>query len=278
MRGGFAASDYPPMAERALIAALIAALITALARRLGMLDESGQWGAFACGIAAAVAGWPWAILLVLYFVAASAVTALGAPRKAERTQRSVPQVHARTAMQVLANGAVFSLLALKAGARPESVWAIGAVGALAAASADTWATEIGTLWGGTPRSVLNFRAVTTGMSGGVTGVGSLAAVVGALLVAVLAVMLHDVGNTQRIFLAAASGGIAGAFADSALGASVQARRWCEHCKEWTERRVHPCSYRTVHAAGARWITNDVVNFAATMVGAGTAVAIGYVLR
>lgn len=278
LRGGFAASDYPPMAERALIAALIAALVTALARRFDMLDESGQWGAFACGIAAAVAGWPWAILLVLYFVAASGVTALGAARKAERTQRSVPQVHARDGMQVLANGAVFSLLAVKAGAHHESVWAIGAVGALAAASADTWATEIGTLWGGAPRSVLTFRAMTTGMSGGITGIGSLAAVAGAVLVAALALMLHDIGNTQRIFLAAAGGGVAGAFADSVLGASVQARRWCEHCKEWTERRVHPCSYRTVHAAGARWMTNDIVNFAATVVGAGTAVGIGLLLR
>jgi uncharacterized protein (TIGR00297 family) len=266
------------MAERALIAALFAALITALARRFELLDASGQWGAFACGIAAAVAGWPWAILLVLYFIAASAVTALGAPRKAERTQRSLPQSHARTAMQVLANGAVFSLLAVMGGARAESAWAIGAFGALAAASADTWATEIGTLWGGTPRSVLNFRPVTTGMSGGVTGVGSLAAVVGALLVAAAAVALHDIADTQRVFFAAAGGGIAGAFADSILGASAQARRWCDHCKEWTERRVHPCSYRTVHAAGARWITNDTVNFAATVVGAGTAAALGSVLR
>ena len=59
-------------------------------------------------------------------------------------------------------------------------------------------------------------------------------------------------------------------------ATVQARRWCEHCREWTERRVHPCSYRTVHAAGFRWMSNDMVNLSATVIGAAAAVAAGRV--
>jgi uncharacterized membrane protein len=58
-----------------------------------------------------------------------------------------------------------------------------------------------------------------------------------------------------------------------LGATVQARRWCDHCKEWTERRVHPCSYRTVHAAGIRWMSNNLVNATATAIGAASTVAI-----
>jgi uncharacterized protein (TIGR00297 family) len=266
------------MMERALIAAVAAALITAYARRVGTLDESGQWGAMACGVLAAWSGWPWAILLVTYFVVASAVTMYGAARKAERTQSSVPQINARTALQVLANGGLFALLVFRARGNGGGTFGLAAVGALAAASADTWATEIGTLWGGKPRSIITWRPTNPGMSGGVTGAGSAAAVVGAAFVAMVAAWLLKLPLTGDFVIAATVGGIAGCIVDSLIGGTMQARRWCEHCKEWTERRVHPCSYRTVHAAGFRWVTNDVVNFAATFVGAATAVATRIALR
>jgi uncharacterized protein (TIGR00297 family) len=265
------------MAERALIGAIIAAIITALARRAGSLDESGQWGAIGCGIAAAIGGWPWAILLVLYFVAASAISKVGEPAKAMLTQASVPQVHARTFTQVMANGGLFSLLALRAQDHPTGIIGLAALGALAAASADTWATEVGTLWGGRARSILTWNTVPTGMSGGVTQLGSLAAILGAAIVAVLAALLHGFPLAGGMTLAILGGGVIGCLADSILGATLQARRWCDHCKEWTERRVHPCSYRTVHAAGFRWITNNVVNGASTVIGGASTVALAQVL-
>lgn len=153
-----------------------------------------------------------------------------------------------------------------------TAFALAAVGALAAASADTWATEIGTLWGAKSRSIITWRPTNPGMSGGVTGTGSAAAVIGAAIVALMAARVLDLPLAGDFVIAATVGGVAGCVVDSLIGGTMQARRWCEHCKEWTERRVHPCSYRTVHAAGFRWVTNDVVNFAATFAGAATAVA------
>lgn len=259
------------MMERALLGAIAAALITALARRLQLLDESGQWAALACGTIVSAAGWPWAVVLVAYFASASAVTMLGAERKAERTQRSVPQINVRNAFQVAANGGLFALLAFRAGDAPESIYGIAAVGALAAASADTWATELGTLWGGRPRSIVNWRPTGPGMSGGVTLVGTLGGVAGAAFVAVIVALIFGRPVSGKFVGAVIAGGFAGCIADSLIGGTVQARRWCEHCKEWTERRVHPCSYRTVHAAGLRWVSNDIVNIAATLIGPATSV-------
>jgi uncharacterized protein (TIGR00297 family) len=266
------------MAERALLGAILAALITALARRMNALSESGQWAAFGCGVASAAAGWPWALLLVSYFVAATAITAVGADRKAALTASSLPQVPQRTAMQVLANGAVFSLLALASRGRPESVIGVGAVGALAAASADTWATETGTLWGGTPRSILGGGVVARGMSGGITAVGIAGGVIGACIVALLGAWYASVAAGHAYVIGVAGGGLAGTIADSLLGAAVQGKRWCERCSEWTERRVHPCGYRTVHRRGFRWMTNDAVNLAASVVGAAGAVVLTRALR
>jgi uncharacterized protein (TIGR00297 family) len=259
------------MVERALWGALVAAIVTAIARRYGKLSESGQWAAFACGIGAAAAGWAWAALLITYFGAAVGVTTLGAKTKAARTISTLPQVAARDAAQVMANGGVFTLLALAAGPRPLSTAGLAAIGALAAASADSWATEIGTLWGGTPRSILSGAPMDTGLSGGVTLVGTLGAAAGALVVVLSAVSLHELPDARRLVLVACGAALVGTLADSVIGASVQARRWCERCRQWTERRVHTCGYRTVHARGLRWATNDVVNVAGTLTGAACAV-------
>lgn len=266
------------MVERALWGALAAAIITTFARRYGALSESGQWAAFACGIAAAAAGWGWAALLVVYFGAAVGVTALGAKTKAARTVGTLPQVSARDAAQVLANGGVFAALALAAGARPLSTAGLAAIGALAAASADTWATEVGTLWGGAPRSILTGARVDTGLSGGVTLIGTLGAAAGGVVVVLAAASLHELPDAGRLVLVAGSAALLGTLVDSALGASVQARRWCERCTRWTERRVHTCGYRTVHARGLRWATNDAVNVAGTLAGAACAVMLGRLVR
>ena len=95
----------------------------------------------------------------------------------------------RNAFQVAANGGLFAVLAYRAGAAPESTYGVAAAGALAAASADTWATELGTLWGRHPRSIVSWRPLRPGMSGAVTFVGTLGGVAGAVLIAVVVALV-----------------------------------------------------------------------------------------
>lgn len=253
---------------RALLGALVAGVVAALARRAGSLSASGQWGAFVIGTIAAMAGWAWAGLLIGYFVVSSALTRLGAARKAARTASVLPDAHARSATQVFANGGVFALLAVLGTVlgRPELHVMAGA--ALAAAASDTWATEFGTLWGGQPRDLLTFAAVEPGMSGGVTLVGFAGSVLGALAVGAAASRI--VGDFPPWIAGTAAFtayGVAGSLTDSVLGGTLQSKRWCEQCRTWTERRVHTCLYRTQHRRGVRWMTNDTVNLLATAAGA-----------
>jgi uncharacterized protein (TIGR00297 family) len=257
---------------RALLGALAAGTIAGFARRRGSLAPSGQWAAFACGIAAAAAGYRWAVLLVAFFAASTALTRWGADEKARRTDAIIPKGSARTATQVLANGGLFVVLAAVGAAVASPRLQIGALGALAAACADTWATEVGTYLGGEPRSVVSWRQLPRGMSGGVTLIGSLAAIGGAAFIALATPwMLHP--PAPNALIAVLVGGVAGALGDSLLGATAQSRRWCAPCEAWTERRVHLCGYRTRHAAGLAWLDNDAVNLAATVIGALSAMAV-----
>jgi len=68
----------------------------------------------------------------------------------------------------------------------------------------------------------------------------------------------------------AVGGIAGGFADSLLGATVQARYRCPACGAVGETRRHACGVDAELVSGRSWMTNDTVNLAATLVGAAVA--------
>jgi uncharacterized protein (TIGR00297 family) len=201
--------------------------------------------------------------LISVFVTASALSKLGERKKATLIGPVVQKGDQRDAGQVLANGGIYAMAALGYIVFPSPVWQALGIGALAASAADTWATEVGTLAGGEPISIISGKRVPPGTSGGVTVVGTMAGVGGALFVAVGATP----ANWPVPFAAVALGGIAGALADSLLGATVQARRWCDVCAKSTERLVHNCGTPTRHAGGVAGFDNDVVNAVCSGVGA-----------
>jgi len=209
----------------------------------------------ACAVGASVTwglGWRALLLLAVLLVSGSLLTQL--------SERRGPR---RTARQVLGNGGVAAVAAL-AGS-----WS-AAAGAIAAATADTWATEIGAFSPFPPRLITSGRAVTRGTSGGITALGTLGGVAGALLIAALASAL-GVGDAAPGTLAViASAGVAGMLADSLLGASAQARFECPACDARFERGSTVCHEPVRLARGWRWLDNDGVNLAATVCGAAVA--------
>src|SRR5206468_12197817 len=104
----------------------------------------------------------------------------------------------RTARQVVANGGVAAVAAVL-GSWP------AAAAAIAAAAADTWATEIGAFSPLPPRLITSGRRVTRGTSGGITVLGTLGRVAGAALIAGLTTALSPRGMTPGFAILAAAG-------------------------------------------------------------------------
>jgi uncharacterized protein (TIGR00297 family) len=251
---------------RILVGALSAVAIAIAARRAGSLSSSGTVAAVLTGTAAAAAGWNWAALLIAYFVSSSLLSRLGRARKREHTAGMIEKAGARDAMQVASNGLPFAILAVTWTARPDSPAAVmvGAAASLAASASDTWATEIGTWVGQTPRSILTFRKLPIGQSGGITAAGIAASIAGAAFVAAVAGLA---GWERRLLPGILIGGIFGALADSIAGALLQQRRWCDACSSTTEMRIHDCGAATRSIGGLRLVDNDAVNLIATTAGA-----------
>jgi uncharacterized protein (TIGR00297 family) len=213
------------------------------------LTPAGVAAATAVGAATVVgAGWRGLVLLAVFFVSSSALTRGGGRR---------------TARQVFANGGVAGVAALLS---LLGRWGLPAfAGALAAAAADTWATEIGGRSAATPRLVTTAEPVSPGTSGGVTWLGSAGGVAGAALLAATAAWLGLVPVPLAAWVALA--GVAGGFADSLLGATLQARFRCPACGRDGETSPCPCGAAPTPASGLPWLTNDAVNLACTLVGA-----------
>jgi uncharacterized protein (TIGR00297 family) len=179
------------------------------------LTGSGAAAALAVGVATIYGfGWRGVALLFAFFVTSSLLST---------------RITRRNARQVIANGGVAALAAL-AGSWP---WFAGA---LAAANADSWATEIGSHARALPRLITTARPVPAGTDGGMTLLGTAGGVAGAALISALSYVFG-----YRSAWAVLAGGVLGMLLDSLLGATLQGK--------------------------IRWVDNDAVNLAATLTGA-----------
>ena len=165
--------------------------------------------------------------------------------------------------QVLANGGVAGLIAILSWLFPLHEFYPLYLGALAAATADTWGTEIGVLTKGETISILSFKSVEPGTSGGISEYGTVGGAIGAAVVALSGYPWYTELRTTLVVVAA---GVAGSLIDSLLGAALQVQHKCGVCGKITEREMH-CGQTSELHRGVRWIGNDVVNGVCALVGA-----------
>jgi uncharacterized protein (TIGR00297 family) len=131
----------------------------------------------------------------------------------------------RNAAQVAANLGVAGLGAATALSFPlrGPLFAVMVTAALAEATADTLASEVGEVLGGPPLLVTTLRRVAPGTDGAFSLAGTLAATGGAVLVVLVAVFALRLSPGSA--LCAGLAAIAGLFVDSLLGATAE-RRGC----------------------------------------------------
>ncbi|HEY6411054.1 MAG TPA: DUF92 domain-containing protein [Ktedonobacteraceae bacterium] len=258
---------------RVLLGLLFSTAISLLAYRRRSLSRSGIAGAIVTGTTTfGMGGWSWGLSLIFFFVSSSIFSHFRARDKAKTAADKFSKGARRDLAQVSANGGVATLLALSYAFAPtrflRSICLAGYTGALATATADTWATELGVLSPQQPRLITTGEPVSPGTSGGITPGGTAAAVGGALAQGtVFWLLLRCQRSLASLPLIALGSGLIGSLVDSYLGATIQAMYLCPTCQKETERRIHSCGTKTQALRGKAWFNNDAVNFVATLCGA-----------
>ncbi|ALS28993.1 membrane protein [Paenibacillus sp. 32O-W] len=244
------------------------------------LSGSGAWSAAMMGTAFVALGGPvWFGTLIAFFLTS---TLWSKYKRRHRSKAEAESKYAKTgrrdAGQVWANGGLGLALCAGHAVWPDPGWLHAFVGVMAAVTADTWATELGALSRTPPRSIVGGRPVAPGTSGGVTALGSAAALAGAVFIGAAAALLAALPPREAAALAAvaAAAGLAGAFADSLLGATGQAMYRCRACGSETERAAH-CGVAAERFRGFAFLDNDRVNLLSSAAAGALAWALGALL-
>ena len=245
---------------------LFSFILAFTAYKLRALTLGGAAGAMLLGsIVFGIGGLYWVIPMATFFVLSSILSKIGKIRKT--ILRGITEKGSnRDILQVYANGGVSLITAVLYFYTSYDIFYLMFLGSLAAATADTWGTEIGIFSKVQPRNIITFSVVPTGTSGGVTALGTSGVFVGAGILT-LSGLMPITESLMRIFLIVVISGVLGALIDSVLGAIVQAQYKCPNCGKITEKLVHCENFKTELVAGTKWIDNDVVNLACTTSGA-----------
>lgn len=247
-----------------LTALALAATVALFALRMGWLSLSGAVAAGCVGwLTLGVGGWAATAVLMAFFLSGSLLTRWRAHEK-RRMQQLTARGLQRDAFQVVANGGVATACLVGFALTGDQGWWLGFSGAYAAATSDTWSSEVGSLSRQPPRHLLSGRRLQPGESGGVSLLGTLAGLGGSASIALISWWALSLSDAQAIVVALS--GMVGNLTDSLLGATLQGRYHCMVCGQVAETPLH-CGQLARLVSGRRWVHNDLVNLCATAVGA-----------
>lgn len=164
------------------------------------------------------AGTNWLLLIVLFLV-----MSLLATKFSKKYKMSLGEFEGRrTSKNVISNGVVACFMAAFGGYYLPFVG--GFIGAIATATADTLASEIGVL-DQHPRLITTLQKVDPGTNGAVSPLGTGIAILGAAIIGAAAYLLGILSNPLAAILVAIVSGTLGCFMDSILGALFENQGW-----------------------------------------------------
>ena len=254
----------PVPAGRLFLSGILSILSAVFSVRMRLLNAAGAMAMVVLGVFLfGLGGVFWTVPLLVFFGSAGVLSAVNRRRKSVLVWET-EKGSTRDALQVLANGGIPLLMFVLFRISGNQVFIVGFLASAASAAGDTWATEVGVFSRRRPIGLLTGKTVERGMSGGVSLLGSAAALAGSSLTAGSGwFLLKDAAGfpTNLLLLVIAGiGGFVGAFIDSLFGASLQGIYRCRVCGKLTEQSSHCDADDNPVVSGVRWMNNDMVNF------------------
>lgn len=203
------------------------------------------------------------VVLISFFISSSLLTKLH-----EKKEDSPDK--GRNYLQVISNGLVPAIFSILYYYLNSEIFLIAAAASIATSNSDTWASEIGILSKGKTRNVINFKVVEKGISGGVTRLGTIASLIGALFIGLIFSLMYLItfGVTFEILLTftliITLCGFLGCLIDSYLGSVIQAKYRGIDSGKISEKKWLT-DEKVILVSGIVFITNDTVNFLSSLI-------------
>ena len=238
-----------------LIWSVLSGIAFYLAFKYKSLSKNGVIAAYIMGIIIfGAGGLKWVAPIVTFFILSSIIS------KISKSDNQIHKGSKRDIIQVLANGGIATIISIINFYAPNENLYVIYLAVIAAATADTWASEIGSFSYTDPFHIIKFTRVPKGTSGAISFFGTFGSVLGATTIALVGLVWNV--SLPLIYLIVITGSI-GSLVDSFIGGSIQANFQCLKCNNITEKRTH-CNSFSLHKSGIYFIDNDMVNFLNTV--------------
>ena len=255
-----------------IVTILLTPAIIAFAYKKKALTVGGILSALLLDIAVSVSLGNFGFVILFAFFALGIVSDKIKKRYKNSRQKTTKPSECRNSIQVLSNGFACAACALAYLFTSNHAFLIGFVASLAEALADTMASGIGVI-SGKAFDPFRMKPCKPGISGGMSLLGTTFSLIGASIIALLALAFGRISSADMIIVIFA--GVLGGIFDSFLGSLVQVKYRCNLCGEITEKRTH-CDTPTTRSSGLRLVNNDTVNFLSTVFAAAISI-LGYTL-
>ena len=223
--------------------------------RLDALSLSGFFGAVLMGVVLIMlTNLSYLALLAIFFILCSIISKLIKKKDFISTKGSK-----RDVVQVYANGGIALLICLYDYFHPSSLNILLFSSSVAAAMSDTWATEFGKLSKSKPRSIISFKTIKHGESGGITLIGTFGSFIGSAIIGSSAFLLFSISVIDVLGIVLS--GFFSAIIDSILGATLQGKYKLID----SDKIIEVKNKKSTHFSGYKWMTNDIVNLINTSV-------------
>lgn len=254
------------ISDQMVTAILLGIAIGIISHIFKFLSTSGSIATFILAtIIFGIGGWSWTIPILVFFISSSLLSKIDKSNK-RKLQSIFDKTDKRDAVQVAANGGVAGIIILLWYLFPErNELYFLYVGSIAAATADTWGTEIGTMIKGKPLSIISLEPVEPGTSGGISIAGIFGGILGAFLISFFSMFSTKIGFTTQMILSIVFSGFIGTIVDSILGGTLQAQYQSDDGKLTEKTMMNDKPTRLVH--GYKWMNNDTVNWLCAFSGA-----------
>jgi len=262
------------MITKFTIGLLMSTIIALLAYKKKSLSQSGGLAAILLGTSLYTIGHPSVyILMIIFFITGSVLSKIHkkiSSKSQNNSDKILKETGCRNYIQVFANGGLPLICSLLYLIYPVDGFIIASAAAFAGTTADTWASEIGSLSTEKPKYLLNKSQVDPGLSGGVTKLGFLASLLGAGLIGIsfVAIMFLDRGFEMKYAyygIIVIAFGFLGSIVDSILGEKYQVKYYSNKYNGILTEKSNENGKINKIATGNPIMDNNMVNFLSILI-------------